>query len=703
MDKKKQILIRSAVLYAGIFLLAIAIVFQILHIQIAEGPYWRNKSKELTLELRNIEPLRGNIFSADGNFLAISLPVYEIRFDGKADGLKDELFQKHIDSLSWNLSNLFKDKSKEEYKALLKAARKSGNRYTLLQKNVGYVDLQKIKQFPLFKLGSNKSGLIVITHTKRVKPYKNLAARTIGRASGEGSFYGMEYAYNSDLAGTEGVRLMQKLQGGFWKPVNDDYEIEPRNGSDIYSTIDISLQEVLHNELQHQLAKSNAEHGTAIVMEVKTGAIRAIANLKKDKDGNYFEGDNYAIRESVEPGSTFKLATILALLDDKKVKPEDTIHTGNGVAHFYGIRMKDSKEGGHGTISIQEAFEKSSNIAFAKLLQKHYGKNPADFIKKLAQFGLTETTGIAMGGEPKPLIKDPSDKSWSKITLPWMSIGYESQLTPLQILTFYNAVANNGVLVRPQLVYEIKEHGKSARIFEPETIKQRIASESAIMQARNMMEGVVKKGTAKNLDGLLYSIGGKTGTAQVAKAGGYKRDGVSYRASFVGYFPANNPKYSCIVVVNAPSNSVYYGNLVAGPVFKAAADKIYAAALDLHQPINKGRPVVADSLLPQLKTAPILASKSVLDYLNINTTIVAGNSPLAKAEKNGNRIDLKPMRIEAEKLPNLKGMGAKDALYLLEKMQCKVIVEGKGSVIAQYPEAGTTLKKGMHVKLILSI
>lgn len=703
MDKKKQILARAAFLYYGIGLLAIAIIVQIIRIQFVEGPDLRKKSENLTLELKSIEPLRGNIFSADGNFLAISLPIYEIRFDGKADGLKDDLFNENLDSLAWNLSNLFRDKSKEEYKQILKSARSKGNRYQLIQKNVGYTQLQKLKNFPLFKLGSNKSGLIIITTTKRIKPYKNLASRTIGRATGEGNYHGLEYAYNETLAGTEGVRLMQKLQGGFWKPVNDDYEIEPRNGSDIYTTIDISLQEVLHNELATQLAKSNAGHGTAIVMEVQTGAIKAIANLQRDANGNYYEGDNFAIREAVEPGSTFKLATVLALLDDKKVKPEDTIQTGNGVATFYGVKLKDSHEGGFGNITIQQAFEKSSNIAFAKLVIKHYGDNPQKFVDKLAQFHLTEPTGIKLGGEPTPLIKNPNDKTWSKITLPWMSIGYESQLTALQIVTFYNAVANGGKMVRPKLVSEIKEHGKSAQKFETEVIKERIASEEAINQARKMMEGVVLRGTAKNLNGLIYSIGGKTGTAQVAKAGGYKQGGVSYRASFVGYFPADKPKYTCIVVVSAPSNSVYYGNLVAGPVFKAAADKIYAGALDIHSPINVGRPVAADSILPKVKTASTYAAKNVLDYLNINTKVLPKANIVAKSNIEGNKVVFSPININDKILPNLRGMGAKDALYILEKLNCTVQIEGRGSVVSQDPLPGTALKKGMNVKLYLSI
>lgn len=703
MDKKKEILARATILYFSVGFLAVAIIIQIFRIQFIEGPELRKKSEELTLELRSIEPLRGNIFSADGNFLAISLPIYDIRFDGKADGLKDELFSQHIDSLAWNLSNLFKDKSKEEYKQLLKTARNKGYRYQLVQKNVGYTQLQKLKKFPLFNLGSNKSGLIPVPTTKRIKPYKSLASRTIGKATGEGNYYGIENAYNDILAGTEGVRLMQKLQGGFWKPVNDNYEIEPRNGSDIYTTIDISLQEVLHNELSAQLSKSNASHGTAIVMEVQTGAIKAIANLKRDENGLYSEGDNFAIRENVEPGSTFKLATVLALLDDKKIRPEDTIQTGNGEATFFGIKLKDSHQGGFGNITIQQAFEKSSNIAFAKLVLKHYQGNEQKFIDKLDQFQLTKPTGIKLGGEPNPYIKNPKDKTWSKITLPWMSIGYETQLTPLQIVTFYNAVANNGKLVRPQLVYEIKEHGKSAEVFKPEIVKERIASEEAINQARNMMEGVVLRGTAKNLGGLIYSIGGKTGTAQVAKAGGYKAGGVSYRASFVGYFPADKPKYTCIVVVSAPSNSVYYGNLVAGPVFKAAADKIYAGALDIHTPINIGRPIAADSLLPKVKLASTYSAKNVLDYLNINTKLLPNSQVIAKSHTEGNKIVFAPLHIQEKNLPNLKGMGAKDALYLLEKLNCNVQIEGRGSVQRQEPTAGTSIKKGMNVKLYLSI
>lgn len=704
MDKKKQILARAGILYLGIGLLALAIFGQIIRIQFFEGNELRERSRNLTLELESIQPLRGNIFSSDGNFLAISLPIYEIRMDMKADGLKKEQFNKHIDSLCWNLSNLFKDKSKEEYKKMLKAAYKEGNRYQLVQENVGYTQLQKLRKFPLFREGPNKGGLAVIPRTKRIKPYKELASRTIGKASGEGNFYGIEYFFNEELAGTEGVRLVQKLQGNLRMPVNDNYEIEPRNGSDIYTTIDISLQEVLHNELQTQLSKNNADHGTAIVMEVTTGAIKAIANLQRAKDGSYYEGDNFAVREAEEPGSTFKLATIMAALEDGVIKPTDTIATGNGVFSFNGIKMKDSHEGGYGNITVQQVFEKSSNVGTARIVWDHYRKNPEKFTDRLRQFHLHEPTGIQLAGEAEPRIKSPKDADWSGISLPWISIGYESKITPLQMLTFYNAVANDGKMVRPRIVNEIREHGKQVRVFETEYIDKKIASDATIQAVRRMMEGVVKNGTARNLGGLVYSIAGKTGTAQISKrGGGYREGGVTYRASFAGYFPADKPKYSCIVVISAPSNNVYYGNTVSGPVFKAAADKIYAGSLDLHERLNKGRPVIADSLLPYVKPGAINDQLSVLNFLNISSSVMQGNSPVGRAMGDQNKIRITPAVIRRDVLPDVKGMGARDATYMLEKLNCKVEIIGRGSIRNQEPAAGSAIKKGMTVKLYLNV
>jgi len=703
MDKKKQILARAGILYLGIGVLAIAIFVQVIRIQFLQGDALRERSRELTLALENIKPLRGNIFSADGNFLAISLPKYEIRMDMKADGLKKERFNENIDSLCWNLSNLFKDHSKEEYKRILKNAYRNGNRYTLVKENVDYMQLQKARKFPLFRDGANKGGLIVNTKSQRVKPYETLAARTIGRASGEGNFHGIEYSFNKELAGTEGVRLMQKLQGDFWKPVNDDYEIEPRNGSDIYTTIDISLQEVLHSELQAQLSKNNADHGTAIVMEVKTGAIKAIANLQRAKDGSYYEGDNFAVREAEEPGSTFKLATMMAALEDGFVKLTDTIRTGNGVYSFNGIKMKDSHEGGYGNITVQQVFEKSSNVGTALIAWNNYRKNPEKFIARMRQFHLHEPTGIQLSGEAEPRIKSPKDADWSGISLPWISIGYESKITPLQMLTFYNAVANDGKMVRPRLVNEIREHGKQVRVFETEYIDKKIASDATIQAVRLMMEGVVIRGTARNLDGLVYSIAGKTGTAQISKKGGYREGGVTYRASFAGYFPADKPKYSCIVVISAPSNNVYYGNAVSGPVFKAAADKIYAGSLDLHEHINKGRPVIADSLLPYIKPGAISDQLSVLNFLNVSSSVLPGNSPIGRASSDYNKVSINPAPLSNRTLPDLKGMGAKDAIFLLEKLNCQVEIIGRGSIQNQVPAAGTAIRKGMTVKLYLNV
>lgn len=703
MDKKNNILRRAFLLYFFTGVFAFAILARVIYIQFVLGPGLRQKSEDLTLEYRKVEALRGNIFSADGNFLAISVPVYEIRMDTRADGLKKEMFNKGVDSLSWNLANLFKDRTKADYMSILKQGYKDGQRYLLLKKGVSFSQLQKVKSFPIFREGVNKSGFIAIASNKRVKPYRSLAARTIGKNDPEGKPFGIEGAYNAELTGTEGLRLMQKLSGGMWKPVDDNFAVEPENGADLYTTIDVTLQDVAHSELYRQLSTHNADHGCVVMMEVATGDIKAIANLKRMEDGSYVENYNYAVGESVEPGSTFKLASMMALLEDGYIKLSDTVNTGNGTMKFYSQTMRDAHEGGYGRLSMKQVFEKSSNVGISLKVWENYKNDPEKFVKRIRQFHLHKPLGLQIPGEGEPRIKDPEDKDWSGTTLPWMSIGYESRLTPLQVLTFYNAVANDGKMVKPRFVKEIRRRGKVVKVFDTEVIDERIASEKTISQAREMMEGVVKRGTAKNLDGLIYDIGGKTGTAQIAGAGGYKGvNGVTYRATFVGYFPAKEPKYSCIVVVSAPSNSVYYGNLVAGPIFKAVADKVYAGALDIHKPYNRNLPLISDTNYPMVKAGYSPEASTVLNRLNITNELNGSAAGFSVARHLGRKFVFEKPNVIEGLIPDVKGMGARDAVYLLESLGLKVKVDGRGAVKDQIPQAGVRIVKGQTVTILLS-
>lgn len=701
MDRKNSILKRAFLLYLFTGVFAFAILARVLYIQFFEGVELRKKSEAMTLEYRKVEALRGNIFSSDGNFLAISVPVYELRMDMKADGLKKEVFNEEVDSLAWHLADLFKDRTKADYKSILREGYRDKNRYLLLKKGMSFSQLQKVSKFPIFRDGVNKSGMIAEASTKRVKPYRNLAARTIGKNDSEKSF-GLEGAFDKELTGTEGLRLMQKLSGGIWRPVSDDYAVEPENGADLYTTIDVTLQDVAHSELNRQLTLHNADHGCVVMMEVATGDVKAISNLKRQADGSYLENQNYAVWESVEPGSVFKLASMMALMEDGFITLTDSVNTGDGTAKFFNQVMRDAHEGGDGWITMKEVFEKSSNVGVAKTVWKYYKDDPEKFVKRMAQFHLDKPLGLQIPGEGKPRIKNPKDSDWSGTTLPWMAIGYESRLTPLHVLALYNAVANNGRMVKPRFVTEIRRRGKVVKTYDTEVIEERIASESTIKQALEMMEGVVKRGTAKNLDGLIYKIGGKTGTAQVAGKGGYGEGGkMTYRASFVGYFPADKPKYSCMVLISEPSQSGYYGNIVAGPIFKAVADKVYAGALDIHTPYNRNLPLISDTNYPMVKAGYAIESASVLNKLNISNEVHSTAAGFAIAQHARQKFMFEKPTLKEGLVPNVKGMGARDAIYLLESLGLKVNITGKGAVVGQTPQSGVRIIKGQTVSIQL--
>ncbi|MBN2520711.1 MAG: penicillin-binding protein 2, partial [Bacteroidales bacterium] len=583
MSIKKDIVWRVAVIYFSILFFALLIIGRVFYLQFFESEKWKSKSEMISYQDVTIEPNRGDIYSNDGRLLATSVPFYEVRMDLNSNALNSDLFYEKVDSLALCLSYLFKDRSQNEYRRLLILNKNKGNRYFLIQKHVTYTQLKKLRNFPIFRLGRYKGGLIIEQTNKRIMPHLNLAARTIGYIS-EGGAVGLEGAYDKYLRGVVGVKLMQKLSGGVWMPIDDKNAIEPQNGKDIITTIDINFQDVAEQALLKQLLKVDAIHGCAVLMEVETGDIKAISNLKRNSDGTYSELYNFAIGESTEPGSTFKLASLIVALEDKHIDLDDTVQTGNGEIEYYGIKLTDSKEGGYGKITIKEAFEYSSNVGISKVITKYYGKNERKFIDRLYSMNLNEKLGMEIKGEGDPLIKYPSDPTWSGISLPWMSIGYELRLTPLQILTFYNAIANDGKMIKPRFVKGIMEHGEITRSFKMEVINHSICSKQTIIKVKELLEGVVENGTAQNLKNPNYKIAGKTGTAQIAnKKYGYNHDkGVSYQASFVGYFPADNPKYSCIVVVNSPSRYIYYGNIVAGPVFKEIADKVYATSPELN-------------------------------------------------------------------------------------------------------------------------
>lgn len=700
MDIKRDILKRVYLIYGFFLVFGIAIMVQVFRIQVIQGKDWIALSESQTLAYKNIEALRGNIFAEDGSLLATSLPTFEIRMDLKAEALTDEVFKNGIDSLSIALSELFKDKSAKEYKIELERARKAGERYHLIKRKVSYLALKKLRDFPIFRKGRYKGGFLYIQKNERARPFKILAARTIGYDREGQKSVGLEGAYDKVLRGTSGKRLMQKIAGGVWMPVNDENEVEPQDGADLLTSIDINIQDVAEHALMKQLIKHNSDHGCVVLMEVETGLVKAIANLSRNPDGTYSEKYNYAIGESTEPGSTFKLISLMAAMEDGYIDLNDSVDAQDGQVQYYDRVMKDSHEGGYGKISVKRVFEVSSNVGTSKLIQKYYGKNPQQFIDRIHKFHIHKPLNLEIAGEGMPRIKMPKDKDWYGTTLPWMSIGYECRLTPLQILTFYNAVANNGKMVKPIFVKEIRKHGKVIKKMPVQVIAESICSKETIQKAQRMLEGVVENGTASNLKNSTYKIAGKTGTAQIANEKyGYKYDSkISYQASFCGYFPADNPKYSCIVVVNAPSNNVYYGNLVAGPIFKEIADKVYATNLKIHPPLNIEKQL---ALTPVSKNGYKEDLDKVLQTLEVKTKSNA-NENWVKTSAKENLIEYQDLPISEGAIPNVIGMSLKDAIYILENKGLIVKIIGKGTIKNQSIPPGQPIQKGNIITLELA-
>jgi cell division protein FtsI (penicillin-binding protein 3) len=703
LETKKTILIRVYLVYVVFALFGIAIIGQAVKIQFVEGEYWRQQSQTQIFNYRDIEAVRGNIFASEGSLLATSIPNYEIRMDMVTDALSDDYFYEKIDSLSMCLSELFHDKSAGEYKRELIRARKNKERYHLIRRKVTYNQLKKLRTFPIFRLGQYKGGFIYTQKNVRELPFKVLAARTIGYDN-EGISVGLEGAYGKELKGVGGKRFMQKIAGGVWMPVNDANELEPEDGSDIVTTIDINIQDVAEHALLTQLQKHNAAHGCVVLMEVETGHVKAIANLARMPSGEYAENYNYAIGASTEPGSTFKLATLIAAMEDGYIDITDSVDTDDGSIRYYDRTLYDSHQGGYGKISVKRAFEVSTNVGISKIVHGNYAKQPQKFVDRLKKMNLNDALGLEIPGEGNPKIKDVTDPTWSGVTLPWMSIGYEVRQTPLQILTFYNAIANNGKMVRPMFVKEIRKRGRVVKKMKTQVINDKICSKKTLEKARQMLEGVVENGTANNLKHANYKIAGKTGTAQIANANrAYRVEGkVSYQASFVGYFPADNPKYSCIVVVNAPSNNVYYGNLVAGPIFKEIADKVYSTNLEIHKPLMLESPLLSRSPIPYSKNGYYHDLEKVFKGLNVATVSKSETKEWVKTSTGIKEVELNDLKMAAGLTPNVMGMGLQDATYILENNGYVVRVVGRGMVKRQSVMPGERIFKGNLIVLELS-
>ncbi len=676
-----------------------------IYIQRVEGAYWKGMSDSLHQKVVETEAERGTIYSEDGSMLSTSIPFFDIYVDFGAEGLREKngrRFKDNIDSLSIALSTFFGDKSVKDYKRELQKGYRDKERYYLLRKNLSFEQYKILRTFPLVKLGKNKSGFIAEVTSKRLNPFGLLANRTIGLARQNAQNVGLERTYDSLLKGETGKRLIRFVGAGAYIPV-EGYEIEPKNGNDVITTIDVNIQDIAENALLKVMIENEAEHGTCIVMEVKTGKVKAIANLGKQQNGSYNEDLNYAIRGS-EPGSTFKLATMISLLEDKHVKLEDHVNLEGGSWKVSNRTVYDSERHGLTDVTIKEAFEHSSNVGMAKLAWAYYSKNPDGFLNHLKKLKLHQKSGIDLLGETNPIIKNPKSRTWSATTLPWMAFGYEVLVSPLQTLMLYNAVANDGQMMKPYLVNEIRQSGITHLLNHPEVMVDRICSEKTLAQLKSCLEGVMIEGTGKALRSPDYKIAAKTGTALVANGRfGYAQH--IYQSSFAGYFPADDPQYSCIVVIkNKPFARKYYGAQVAGPVFKEVADKLIALntlKTNAYYAVEKDSVFVGDSSV--FYYAGYSASvKQVLNSMKMGYKDSSMGTDWSRIYTANKEIVVNKQILPRAAMPNVKGMGLKDALFLLENMNVKVIVKGKGKVMNQSLKPGINFQKNQTVTLELN-
>ena len=697
MSFRSNILLRVRVAYLIALLFSFAIIYKIIEIQNLDGGKWKKKAASIGLQYRNVKATRGNIYSDNGSLLATSLPFYKVAIDPSLPN--DRVFNNGINELSERLARHFKDYSATDYKRRIIDARQSGRRYlSLNRQEINYQTKKQMSQWPIFEEGRMQGGVIFEKVDKRFRPFSYLGYRTIGTINEDDrGVVGLEYSFNKDLMGRNGKALYQKISGGTWKPVYDGTEVKPQNGFDIVTTINVDLQDVAESALLKALTHNDADYGCVVVMEVATGEIKAISNLSKRNGGGYYENYNYAVgsQGSREPGSTFKLASMIALFEEASVGLNDSVATGDGTMQFYDQVMKDHKPGGYGTLTVQEVFEKSSNIGTAKLIVDEFGNKPQTFIDYLTKMGLTKPLGFQLIGEGKPYIKNPTDSTWSGISLPWISHGYELTMTPLHTLALYNAVANNGKMIQPILVKHIMSADKTIETFETRVINKKICSQITLNKVREMLEGVVERGTAQNINDSYYQIAGKTGTAKHNKNGRYIN---KYYTSFAGYFPADNPKYSCIVVIDNPKKYRIYGSDVSAPVFKEIADKIYALDVELNDPFE-GLEVV-EGVFPVIRAGEHEDLSLICNTMGISNHLNE-DSEWVRASINNNSIDWSKLDAQKSVVPDVRGMTLRDALYLLENKNLKVTYTGRGRVTEQSVVPGSNTSAANEINLTL--
>ena len=695
MSKSGNISVKAYVLYVVMVVLMLTVVVRVLAIQFGDVIPQNDRANAvevLETRLDSITPLRGRILTEDGSVLVTSIPKYDLHIDFKV--IKEELFRENVDTLAYCLAQVFPEFSERDWLLRMEKARRDTNQYFKIKNQVKYSDYQKVKSFPILEKGQYKGGFIVERTSKSHKPHGILAERTLGYVREGSKPVGIEGAYDRYLAGEQGT-MFKKYVNGSWKPVSE-YVKDPVNGADVITAIDIDIQDLAETELMKQLEHQNAKQGVVILMEVETGYIKAMANLTRTESGGYWESYNHAIGTKTVPGSTFKLASLMALLEDKKADLNQIVKA-YGKYFFYEAVLHDSDHEGYGEITLQRAFELSSNV-IAKVVKEAYEQDEQKFVDRLRSFGLGDPLGIDLKGEPSPTLNNEGEGGWSGISLPWMSIGYEVEQTPLQTLAFYNAVANDGKYIKPLFVKEVRKDGKPVERFYPEVLNEQICSKSTIDQLKKCLEGVVENGTGRKLKSSSFKIAGKTGTVRLSDDNmGYDENSKKYQASFCGYFPADKPKYSCIVVIYDPREDIY-GAQVAGTVFKAIADRVYVSALQYHEVFNQGEDRAS---LPGVKYGSSHDIARVLDQVGVAYQNQSDGSDWVVAINKAGKVSLEKRYVGESSVPNVVGMSVSDAVYILENKGLRVQITGSGMVKSQSVKAGSKIVEGQQIKLEL--
>ena len=697
--------------------IGLLILGKALYIATVKRDYWMKVASRLKKDSVDVKPIRGNILSCDGRLMASSLPEYKLYMDFVAGGeKKDSLWTKKVDSICIGLHEIFPEKSAAEFKQHLEQGRKEKSQnWAIWPKRVSYNVYAQVKKLPVFNLPPYKGGFHVQSFNARQRPFGSLAQRTVGDMFGakDTARCGLELSFDSILRGRMGLISRQKVMNKYLSIVMR----EPVDGADIVTTIDVNMQDLAERALIRELKKDevNGDVGVAIVMEVKTGDVKAIVNMSKGADGEYHESKNSAVSDLLEPGSVFKTASIMVALDDGVVDTTYTVDTGNGIWEMYGAKMRDHNwhKGGYQVLTLPQTLERSSNIGLSRIIDKYYSKNPEKFVQGIDRLGLRTDLQLPLVGAAAPRIRMPKKNergqyvNWSKTALPWMSIGYETQIPPISTLTFYNAIANNGVMVRPRFVKSVMKDGEVIREFPTEVIKPSICKEKTLREIQTILEHVVSQGLGKKAGSKLFKVAGKTGTAQISKGtGGYKSGRMNYLLSFAGYFPADNPRYSCIVCIQK-SGLPASGGGMSGVVFHEIAEGIMAQ--DVKLDITDARDSIS-ILIPDVKNGNLLAADYVLSHLGIssnkwwNGSYANGNPIWGSVGHNGKNVQLAKLPVYNERhVPNVMGMGARDAVYLLESRGVKVRIEGRGKVVSQSLPAGHEIKKGEVCSLKMEI